>query len=1540
MRDEHGPGVSVQAMTTWNEALFRALFEVAGHTDPVELSSLIIDDVTCQRIAGIETREEFERTCFEHVNASLVRHDCTTLDDAIRAEQSSAGWDSNDPRVPPFLVHLIASALAGVHLDGKPGGQKGITSRNRFRDKLAEFLESHRDNADLAHLAQAWETLKRWIDHRASHTRCHRLELPDPGSMCRIGYSRLLVVPSRRDAIRLARLLDRGEHFDEDWPVHEIERFIKKHQTKLLGLHENLREVFDEFGAEVRAGLPASKTRAGRILRQISGHDLDFAREHERLPRAMLQGMWQNDAKEPLTLFMMLDQVCEPKGSWKTVEMDELGWMGFDHLVLARQKGSTSEKCRLFITDFLKADPGLSIQGHVHLGPHLKKSWHKGMFVFAQDTTYPGRYLFNIEELEHASYVRLMVKSSKAKLLATEIEETLGCASVKVHSSTIQGWKTLRFSSGRELLEVAQRVPTLFWICKENQESSPLPIVFKDGIGAGGQWLGHEEVLPSILITRECERVVLEGLGPDGDEIRLEPVPEQPTSLAKWSQGDLEGRFRVRAETKDGECYMRDLSLVRPLTDTSYRAPSSEAKWWTEALLTDGGNLDEARRGDLISCPEASLEEFSAPGKVSHTSPPPSQRPFWRLVARWQFAASRRAGLRFPEVLGAIQDVLKIENIGTCFELLAAWSAQLALDWCHSRVWQEQRIFLRRPTFHVFRANKGLERATLLGWVPWLLRERIRHEAQRRGLTCRCSSSPHPYVPGPLILEAREPTLELRPQLVHLSRAHGLAPELVKVPRLERLPGVETVRETHEFDAKAALQRLERYECYRRFCFEQWREIEVPEEPSDPEAVVATRWRALRDRGGGADVWLVHRADRPPTGPGHESDVIFSTHSRTWALLMAWHERTKRGRGEASPYVCRDGTLQARPSTRMPLPRGWLASCVVRGDRVPGPSLAPNAPPHGEIEAWRISLPSKDILDRLSSAFPSLVAQEDPEDTSRQNMKMNDEPTETEKAWKLPSKAKSYPHMARMIEEHDLGQFPDRARRYLSPKRLERENGKAANYVRDHARALVSMMTSAIQKAGGPQLRAEHLEDVAALLQPNLWELTAAIHAAKISKFGDIEEYSLDEYVIAKNASVEVGKQKLYLRLPEKMTDLHEEASLASIPERLTTYLLCDLDGSPVDDEQLDLALSGAWEDSLLEAPETTQNLSERNARVLRALAAVRKRDWVHLETLLRDRVRENGRVYFDKWALYSPAWRLFWAWCAWARHDWKSFWDRLLKSGSPEFLHSTLPLELAKAAWARAGFDPEEFCDIGPISSPKSRMDAWRAVQRKWEECPSVAAPSPPISPSSLERDISASTASSTTDKAMTPSTLDRLESLEAIRDELEDVDLHELIDTLHAQRLWDIKKRLEIAVETIEFFGEDVDQMQAPVDLSPPEFGEGLTQWRTWLGMIAEQGKVKSRWEGVARALADLRIVEVKPHVRAPLLQTAQQASSAIMTWLDATEEFPEWVGPEDPRAWVRQSREIYQKGSFDEDALPDELLSWMHFQNVDPKYLEWDA
>ena len=79
------------------------------------LDCIIVDDVACQKL-GLD-RNSFVDQCFAHVRASMQRQGVSAIDKAASREREAVGWTPECVQPPPFLIHLLASALVGVDVE-------------------------------------------------------------------------------------------------------------------------------------------------------------------------------------------------------------------------------------------------------------------------------------------------------------------------------------------------------------------------------------------------------------------------------------------------------------------------------------------------------------------------------------------------------------------------------------------------------------------------------------------------------------------------------------------------------------------------------------------------------------------------------------------------------------------------------------------------------------------------------------------------------------------------------------------------------------------------------------------------------------------------------------------------------------------------------------------------------------------------------------------------------------------------------------------------------------------------------------------------------------------------------------------------------------------------------------------------------------------------------------------------------------------------------------------------------------------------------
>ncbi|MEM9652479.1 MAG: hypothetical protein AAGA65_10305 [Actinomycetota bacterium] len=146
---------------------------------------------------------------------------------------------------PTYFAHLVVACRAAVDLTD--------IDEDSYIDRLAGLIGT-RNTRSLHLMAELWVLLAEWL---ADHPREYRpLVLPDPRGWTRIGHTTRLAFPSRRDQLRLYRVLADDGLLLESPPVPPVAATI---QRNIRQFSARFREEFSTFESGLRDGLPVSE---------------------------------------------------------------------------------------------------------------------------------------------------------------------------------------------------------------------------------------------------------------------------------------------------------------------------------------------------------------------------------------------------------------------------------------------------------------------------------------------------------------------------------------------------------------------------------------------------------------------------------------------------------------------------------------------------------------------------------------------------------------------------------------------------------------------------------------------------------------------------------------------------------------------------------------------------------------------------------------------------------------------------------------------------------------------------------------------------------------------------------------------------------------------------------------------------------------------------------------------------------------------------------------------------------------------------------
>jgi hypothetical protein len=900
----------------WNAELFRHYFVADGlDARPVRRISVGPEDLA--HVAGESTSPEAVQEAFEA--AMAVGCSPSELERRLSREAHER-WVRRAGKgcEPPYVADLLFTCYAAGLVDEDTKDVGDFRERLRLLLRHDPALPEYR----LEDLGQLWECFARWLtNRRAAGEPLRSLDLPTVGREVRIGYSKRLVFPLRRDRQVLIDLLAR-EGVGREPPVRDVlsllarsaDRFTLPFQEAVARARREYRDAhphaeLDVLWSAVRdaAVLAESVTPKSSIRYQLFAQlDEEFRGElvlmTTGLPRKVPRGL----AIEPSSV--------------------RLG--GYDHVVVATSgtnagpAGAVSLMLREALDESL-AGWERSVPGRVCAG---------GVLLF---TTTEGGARELVAHRPDDERVWALVADRRMNLfldLFPPAERPV------VRASRYGGWQEVGPFDGAHLARIDTEPHAALAQLRCLQPTRVgIAIHLAGGVRVDGGYLAVRGVLPEVRVRlpdRPVDRVVVYALRPaDDGGVRAEPVAsltptlDDPTLFhfpLDCGEG-WEGRHNLVAHRGQDVVAIRQLTFHARALGRPFLEPAEPSRWWIEGAAGDvvpaGDPAARAPWCDAI--PEDIPARRRSHGRSGSVSPRsrlqagaleadiamPSEcriedhEGMDRFVEWAAGLATVRRGLDEGELLDMTEACFHALDWGTRWDVLRAWAEVGALEPLTNRNWRGRTWYARTPRLVVVGTAPLV--VALVGLAGWATRRRVErvlaaHHAQRlpaRAFTCNVAPGAMWQLPDRGALDRAAAELDLGP-IRHLADPLTLATSVAHVRRacVSERPAAGELRRTWD-----------------------WGRSHFAQRPSASALGVTVEQWVRRD---GPDYFVVRAA----------ADAWW-TPSRNWALLAA-HEMASLHAFGASGDRMLLRTVAGGPYLPLPVAR----AIVLRSGVAPGPT--------------------------------------------------------------------------------------------------------------------------------------------------------------------------------------------------------------------------------------------------------------------------------------------------------------------------------------------------------------------------------------------------------------------------------------------------------------------------------------------------------------------------------------------------------------------------------------------------------------------------
>lgn len=714
------------SVSEWNERLFEHLFGATGSVVPVKYIPATRFDL--KRVTGDTSADpdEVERLFVDRLRVSPRR-----VRDLL-STNSAEFWHAQRRPVPGYFVYLVLTCLVAA------GGEEGMLNIGQFRERLRQLLRHPPGTSyDLAGLGALWRSFEQWLESRAERGECRRLQLPDPGSMVRIGYSLRLAFPSFRDRRKMAEIF--GDLQGEVPSIREARERIRNHRDEFDEQSRLLTE-FDDFESRCRRkGLDFGDHPFWTVV--LDAVSLDYATASRTRPRVglVIPEPSALDLSVRLMVSALPPGVKLPSNVSLDALDDEVG--GFKHVV---SLDGRSDSGRVLMAGQILAHwKALS-------GSPLVKSVQQGVLLFARDESNWPVTRFSLPEAGRE--VWLLAKTGRLpKLLPLAFDAGVRPPQTP---SLYPGWEWLGPFDAEQLEGLDRQFPDV--TCFQPTVAGPA-LRLVGGARTGAAYLGTATALPWV-VSRRARQVERLGVM-TGQRQALERAADDTFWDVSGVQLSGDYVFIARDGAKEiGRLSARFVSdhvgvgYKEPVSPQALRAESADVEVvsWEAALESTNEEL-EYPYGQRIAKPQlvaASALRFSGLLSSETAEVIPATAPISSCATFVEVAAARstsRAGLPEGEFLQLLTHVLRVAEGPSLWEVARAWIEAGYFDALSPQSWESRTYFARTPRLVVWRDDAG-PAATLVGLAPSEVRMRAHAEAKALGLDAATPPSVTPWV--------------------------------------------------------------------------------------------------------------------------------------------------------------------------------------------------------------------------------------------------------------------------------------------------------------------------------------------------------------------------------------------------------------------------------------------------------------------------------------------------------------------------------------------------------------------------------------------------------------------------------------------------------------------------------------------------------------------------------------------------------------------------------------------------------------------------
>lgn len=715
----------------WNSELFRRYFVAEdGDARPVRRLTIGPDElaqVAAAPAEATEVQEAFERAMREGCSARRLEQ---RLSLGAHDDWARAGSRGD----PPYVADLLFTCYAAALVD------EDTIDVGDFRERLRLLLDHDPTQPvyPLEELGRLWERFAAWLRIRhAQGAPFRELVLPDCGHETRIGYSKRLVFPLRRDRQALIEVLA-GADVEREPPIRDVLSLLSRTSRRFtpafqLALDKAL-QAFRHARPDEHLDLLWSAVRDAAVLAEARAPKSDV--------RYQLFAMLDEEFRGDFVLMAAGKPRRVPRGL--EVRPSDVPLGRYDHLVMqvGGSRGGPDGAVRLLLAGALDA----SLSGFERSVPGRIATQGVLLFTVGEDGV---REL--IARRPHDDRVWALVADRwRAPLLALFPTDARPVA----RPSRYSGWHEVGPFDGAYLARLDEgRHSGLERLRCLQPTRLGVSIHLSGGVRVDGGYLALRAVLPSARVEG-ADRIVAYALqtsstGSSTTEqvAALIATPDDPSLFRfphDFGEGK-EGRINLVAYREQSVVATRQLTLRPRLLGQPFLEVSEPSRWWVEGTETDvlsaadpvaqapwnqdlgaaEGDPSREGAGSRLASRAVSRGVTLLPAEIE---PPREMRVdddegTDRFVEWAAGLATVRRGLGEGELLDMAEDCFGPAEWATRWDLLRAWAEVGCFDVLTRRDWRGRTWFARPARLVVVQTVPEVVVA-LVGLAGWAMRRR------------------------------------------------------------------------------------------------------------------------------------------------------------------------------------------------------------------------------------------------------------------------------------------------------------------------------------------------------------------------------------------------------------------------------------------------------------------------------------------------------------------------------------------------------------------------------------------------------------------------------------------------------------------------------------------------------------------------------------------------------------------------------------------------------------------------------------------------